>query len=93
MKKAIILAISGLLISVSVTAPVMAQKLTKIKIVTPRNSVFVLNYFGGRDAGIYRKHGIDLEIDARPFKGFAASLPAKECLVTTYPGKIGRAHV
>jgi len=93
MKKAIILAISGLLISVSVTAPVMAQKLTKIKIVTPRNSVFILNYFGGRDAGIYRKHGIDLEIDARPFKGFAASLPAKECLVTTYPGTAAIAKI
>ena len=77
MKKSILLAGLALLVSVVVAAPVTAQGLKKIKIVVPRNSVFVLNYFGGRDAGIYRKHGIDLEIDARPFKGFAASLPAK----------------
>lgn len=95
MKKAIMLAILGVLVSVSVSvsAPVMAQDLKKIKIVIPRNSVFVLNYFGGRDAGIYRKHGIDLEIDARPFKGFAASLPSKEAMVTTYPGTAAIAKI
>ena len=93
MKKSIVLACLGLLVSVVVAAPVMAQALKKIKIVIPRNSVFVLNYFGARDAGVFRKHGIDLEIDARPFKGFAASLPSKEAMVTTYPGTAAIAKI
>ena len=93
MKKAIMLACLGLVVSVFAIAPVTAQNLKKIKIVIPRNSVFVLNYFGGRDAGIYRKHGIDLEIDARPFKGFAASLPSKEAMVTTYMGTAAIARI
>ena len=92
MKKAIIPACLALLISVVVAAPAMAQNLKKVKVVVPRNSVFALSYFSARDAGVYRKHGIDLEIDARPFKGYAASLPAKETMVTTYMGTaaIGR---
>ena len=93
MKKSILFACLGLLISAVGSAPVTAAGLKKIKIVIPRNSVFVLNYFGARDAGIYRKHGIDLEIDARPFKGFAASLPAKEAMVTTYPGTAAVAKI
>jgi len=80
-------------VSIFVIAPATAQNLKKIKIVVPRNSAFVLNYFGGREAGIYRKHGIDLEIDARPFKGFAASLPAKEAMVTTYMGTAAVARI
>ena len=93
MKKAIMRACLGLLVSVAVSAPVMAQSLKKVKIVIPRNSVFILNYFGGRDAGIYRKHGIDLEIDARPFKGFVAALPAKEAMAMTYPGTAAIAKI
>ena len=96
MKKSTILACLGLLVSVvisAISAPVMAQGLKKIKIVIPRNSVFVLNYFGARDAGVYRKHGIDLEIDARPFKGYAASLPSKEAMVTTYMGTAAIAKI
>ena len=93
--KAIMLAILGVLVAFSGfdPAPVTAQNLKKIKVVIPRNSVFVLNYFGGRDAGIWRKHGIELEIDARPFKGFAASLPAKEAMVTTYMGTAAIARI
>ena len=104
MKKSIVFACLALLVTVAVSAPVMAaaqlwckdavcKSVDKIKIVIPRNSAFVLNYFGGRDAGIFRKHGIDLEIDARPFKGFAAGLPSKECMVTTYPGTAAIAKI
>lgn len=63
-----------------------AHALEKVHIVIPANSVFVLNYMGGRDAGIFAKHGIDLDVDARPFAGFLAGLPSKQCLVTTYSG-------
>ena len=38
--------------------------------VIPRGSTFVLSYYAARDAGIFRKHGIDVEVDARPFAGF-----------------------
>ncbi len=93
MKKAIMLACLGMLVSVFGADAAMAKDLKKVKIVVPRNSVFVLNYFGGRDAGIWRKHGIDLEIDARPFKGFAASLPAKEMMVGTYMGTAAIARI
>ena len=90
MKKALMFMCLGLIVSVSAIAPVMAEndkiKNDKIKIVTVRGGSFLLNYFGGRDAGIYRKYGIDLEIDLRPFKGYAASLPTKQCMVTTYMG-------
>jgi ABC-type nitrate/sulfonate/bicarbonate transport system substrate-binding protein len=59
----------------------------------PRNSVFVLNAYGGRDAGIFKKHGIDLVIDPRPFKGHMAGLPAKEVMVTTYAGTAAIARI
>ena len=92
-KSLLIMACLGFLVAVFESTPVMAQGLKKHKVVIPRNSVFVLNYFGGKDAGIYRKHGIDLEIDARPFKGFAASLPAKATMATTYPGTAAIARI
>ncbi len=60
--------------------------LKKVKVVIPASSVFVLSYFGGKDAGIYQKHGIDLDIDARPFAGFLAGLPSKQCMAVTYSG-------
>ena len=63
-----------------------AQTLQKVKVVIPQNSVFILNWLGARDAGVFRKHGIDLEVDARPFAAFLAALPAKECLTSTYSG-------
>jgi len=93
MKKAIMLACLGMLVSVFGADAALAKDLKKVKVVIPRNSVFILNYFGARDAGIWRKHGIDLELDARPFKGFAASLPAKESLVATYPGTAAIARI
>lgn len=67
-------------------AAVSAQTLEKVKVVIPQNSVFILNWMGARDAGVFKKHGIDLEIDARPFAAFLAALPAKECLTSTYSG-------
>ncbi|MFQ5903169.1 MAG: ABC transporter substrate-binding protein [Candidatus Binatia bacterium] len=93
MKKAMIRTAVGLLLSFFMSAPAMAQALKKVKVTVPRNSVFVLNSFGGRDAGIWRKYGIDIEIDARPFKGHIAGLPAKEVLVSTYPGTAAIARI
>lgn len=86
MTKAIMRTCLGLLVSVVVSAPAMAQALDKINIVIPRNSVFILNNYGAKDAGIFEKHGIELEIDARPFGAFMAGLPAKETMVSTYAG-------
>jgi ABC-type nitrate/sulfonate/bicarbonate transport system substrate-binding protein len=63
-----------------------APALQKFKVVIPASSVFVLSYFGGKDAGIYEKYGIDLDVDARPFAGFLAGLPSKQCLAVTYSG-------
>jgi ABC-type nitrate/sulfonate/bicarbonate transport system substrate-binding protein len=63
-----------------------APALKKVNVVIPAGSVFVLSYYGAKNAGIYEKHGIDIEIDARPFAGFLAGLPSKQCLVTTYSG-------
>ena len=60
--------------------------LQKVKVVIPANSVFVLNWMGGKDAGIFSRHGIDLDVDARPFAGFLAGLPSKQCMAVTYSG-------
>ncbi|MGH6673964.1 MAG: ABC transporter substrate-binding protein [Xanthobacteraceae bacterium] len=46
----------------------------------------MLNYLGGKDAGVFAKHGIDLTADPRPFAGFLAGLPSKQCMVDTYSG-------
>jgi ABC-type nitrate/sulfonate/bicarbonate transport system substrate-binding protein len=86
MKRLSGLAWLALLMSLPVGASATAQTLDKVKVVIPENSVFVLNWMGARDAGIFRKHGIDLEVDTRPFAGYLAALPAKQCLVTTYSG-------
>ncbi|MGH6673120.1 MAG: ABC transporter substrate-binding protein [Xanthobacteraceae bacterium] len=63
-----------------------APALQKIKVVIPAESVLVLNYMGAKDAGIFAKHGIDIEVDARPFAGYLAGLPTKECPTTNYSG-------
>jgi ABC-type nitrate/sulfonate/bicarbonate transport system substrate-binding protein len=63
-----------------------ASALKTVKVVIPQNSVFVLNYLGGKDAGVFTKHGIDLDVDARPFAGFLAGLPSKQCMAVTYSG-------
>jgi ABC-type nitrate/sulfonate/bicarbonate transport system substrate-binding protein len=57
-----------------------------VKMVIPRGSTFVLSYYGARDAEIFRKHGIDVQVDARPFAGFMAGLPSRQVLVGTYAG-------
>lgn len=93
MKKATILTLFSLFLAILVSAPVMAQALKKVKVVIPLNSVLILSYFAGRDAGIWRKHGIDLEIDARPFKSYVASLPTKEVFVATYAGLTAIARI
>ena len=61
-------------------------ELKTVKMVIPRGSVFVLSYYGARDAGIFRKHGIDAQVDARPFAGFMAGLPSRQVMVGTYAG-------
>jgi ABC-type nitrate/sulfonate/bicarbonate transport system substrate-binding protein len=63
-----------------------APTLKRVKVVIPQQSVFVLNYSGANDAGVFAKHGIDLEIDPRPFAGFLAGLPSKQCMSVTYSG-------
>lgn len=75
-----------LLASILVNIPTAAQALDKVKVIIPQNSAFVLNWNGGKDAGIFRKHGIDVEVDARPFGGFLAGLPSKASMVGTYSG-------
>lgn len=93
MKNGTILAAIALLVLGLAGGSQAASDLKPVRIVIPRNSVFVLSYFGARDAGIYRKHGIDLEIDARPFQGFMASIPSREALVTTYSGTTSIARI
>src|SRR5215510_6046273 len=63
-----------------------AEPMDKVTAVIPQNSVFVLNWMGAKDAGVFSKHGIDLTVDARPFAGFLAAIPSKEALATTYSG-------
>lgn len=60
--------------------------LQKVSVVIPTESVFVLNFDGGKDAGIFRKKGIDLAVDVRPFAGFLAGLPSGQSKVGTYSG-------
>ena len=63
-----------------------ASALKTVKMVIPRGSVFVLSYFAARDAGIFKKHGIDVQIDPRPFPAFVAGLPSRQVMVGTYAG-------
>lgn len=73
-------------LGMSIAAANAASDLKTVKMVIPRGSTFVLSYFGARDAGIFRKHGIEVEVDARPFAGFMAGLPGRQVLVGTYAG-------
>lgn len=86
MKRKITIARFAAVLCAVVGAAPMAHALDKVHVVIPQNSVFVLNWMGGKMAGIFRKHGIDLSVDARPFAGFLAGLPSKACMVTTYAG-------
>ena len=93
MKKTLIPACLGALVTVFVAAPAFAQSLKEVKITVPRNSVLVLSAFGGKDAGIFAKHGIDLVIDARPFRGHMAGLPSGEVPVANYAGTAAIARI
>jgi NitT/TauT family transport system substrate-binding protein len=75
-----------LFLGMSVSAANAASDLKTVKMVIPRGSTFVLSYFGARDAGIFRKHGIEVEVDARPFAGFMAGLPGRQVMIGTYAG-------
>jgi len=81
----VLAALAAVALAVAVAAG-PARALDAVTVVIPRDSVFVLNYNGAKDAGIFKKHGIDLTIDARPFAGFLAGLPSKQAMVSTYSG-------
>ncbi|HEY7244941.1 MAG TPA: ABC transporter substrate-binding protein [Xanthobacteraceae bacterium] len=88
-RRSLLLAAVGSLTTGAIGArvPVYADPaLAKVKVVIPQNSVFVLSYLGGKDAGVFSEHGIDLDADPRPFAGFLAGLPSKQCMTTTYSG-------
>jgi ABC-type nitrate/sulfonate/bicarbonate transport system substrate-binding protein len=76
----------ALVTAVILGVPAPARALDKVTAVIPQNSVFVLNYQGARDAGVFSKHNIDIDVDARPFAGFLAALPAKQTMAVTYSG-------
>ena len=86
MRSRSVLACLMALIPVVASAPAVAQTLEKVTAVIPQNSVFVLNWNGAKDAGVFTKHGIDLTVDIRPFAGFLSAIPSKEALATTYSG-------
>ena len=86
MKSRYFLACVALLMPVAVSAPTLAETLEKVTAVIPQNSVFILNWNGANDAGVFKKHGIDLTVDARPFAGYLAGIPSKQALATTYSG-------
>lgn len=88
-RRSLLLAGAGSLAAAAVgprTIARAAPALQKVHIVIPAESVFVLNYLGAKDAGVFAKHGIDLSADPRPFAGFLAGLPSKQCMVDTYSG-------
>ena len=93
MKHSILFACLCWVVSVFVTTSVDAGKLKKVKITAARNSILMLYSYGPKDAGIFKKHGIDLEIDNRPFKGHMAGLPAGEVPCTTYAGTAAIARI
>lgn len=76
------------LAAVALDAPrrALSSSLQAVKVVIPQSSVFVLAYMGAKDAGVFASHGIDLQVDARPFAGFLAGLPSKQCMAVTYAG-------
>jgi ABC-type nitrate/sulfonate/bicarbonate transport system substrate-binding protein len=86
MKKNFSLVTLALLVTFSALRAEAASDLKTVKMYIPRGALFVLSYFGARDAGIFRKHGIDLQVEARPFAGFMAALPSREVRVGTWAG-------
>ncbi len=93
MKKAVYLACLGLAFSGLVSGAVSAQSLKEVKITVPRNSALLLSAYGGKEAGIFSRHGIDLIIDPRPFRGHMAGLAAKEVPVANYAGTAAIARI
>ncbi len=93
MKKAKTMTSLGLLLSIFASAPAMAQALKDVKTTVPRNSVFILMYLGAKDAGIFKKHGINLIPDAAPFKRHMAGLPSKAVPCATYAGTAAIARI
>lgn len=88
-RRSLLLAGAGSLAAAAATtrrSALAAPALQNVHIVIPAESVFVLNYLGAKDAGVFAKHGIDLSADPRPFAGFLAGLPSKQCMVDTYSG-------
>ncbi len=88
-RRSVLLAGLGSLSAATLGAPKVLRAdaaLQKVTVVIPAESVFVLNYMGAKDAGIFAKHGIDLDVDPRPFAGFLAGLPSKQCMSVTYSG-------
>jgi ABC-type nitrate/sulfonate/bicarbonate transport system substrate-binding protein len=88
-RRSLLLAGLGSLTAVAAAKPIRTQAspaLQKVKIIVPLQSSFVLSYLGARDAGVFSRRGIDLEIDTRPYAGFLASLPSKAEMVGTYSG-------
>jgi len=88
-RRSLLLAGLGSLSAATLGAPKVLRAdaaLQKVTVVIPAESVFVLNYMGGKDAGVFAKHGIDLDVDPRPFAGFLAGLPSKQCMSVTYSG-------
>jgi ABC-type nitrate/sulfonate/bicarbonate transport system substrate-binding protein len=86
MKSRLVLACLAFLAPVVVAGPAIAAPLEKVTAVIPQNSVFILNWNGAKDAGVFSKHGIDLTVDARPFAGYLAGIPSKQAVATTYSG-------
>jgi ABC-type nitrate/sulfonate/bicarbonate transport system substrate-binding protein len=86
MKSRLVLAGLALLMPVVVSAPALAETMEKVTAVIPQNSVFILNWNGAKDAGVFSKHNIDLTVDARPFAGYLAGIPSKQAVATTYSG-------
>lgn len=70
-----------------------AADLKTVKVTNPRNSILALVSLGGQMAGIYKKHGIKLEADLRPFKGHMAALPAKAVPCAQYAGTAAIARI
>src|ERR1051325_10035385 len=86
MKSKLVLACLALLVPIDAAAPAAAATMEKVTAVIPQNSVFILNWNGAKDAGVFSKHDIDLTVDARPFAGYLAGIPSKQAVATTYSG-------
>ncbi len=72
---------------------VAAADLQKIKVTAGRNSIISMLYLSGEMAGIFKKYGIDADVDVRPFAGHMAALPAKEVPCSSYAGTAAIARI